>query len=1171
MHLKKIKLAGFKSFVDPTTVYFKSNRTAIVGPNGCGKSNIIDAVRWVMGESSAKQLRGESMADVIFNGTTNRQPVGQASIELFFDNTDTMLSGEYAKYNEIAIRREVNRDGMSNYYLNGSRCRRRDIVDIFLGTGLGPRSYAIIEQGMISQLIEAKPDELRVHLEEAAGISKYKERRRETENRIKHTRDNLARLNDIREELASQLRHLKRQANAANRYKQLKQDQRLLKAQLQALHWRTVNDQVVEQETMIREQELALEAKRSAASGVNTEIEKLRTEQTDLSDIFNEVQVRYYNFGSDVGRLEQQIQHNKERYSELNRNLAEIEAAAQKTEEHIREDQQNADKLKIELEDLTPQISIAKETENKANITLTTAEQTLREWQIAWDSFNNEAAQNMRRAEVEETRIAHLQQRIDNEAAHLDRLRQEQQELPNLDDFASDIAVIEADCKKISADNKVLGKEILAKRGQITAKQKQVEQHALELDKMRQELQELHGHRVSLEILQQASLGKDNETINTWLKKYQLAEKPRLAQDLQVETGWEKAVETVLSKHLEAVCIDDIMHFSDALTNLTQGKITLLATSSRGLTAGSREKPNTLAAKVEAPYAVIELLSYIYTAESLAEAFKLRNSLQPYESVITKDGIWLGSAWISVNSDQTSTQGILERKRELQELNQKIQLAQDSLTTQEQLLQQVKSDLTELEKTRETMQQSLGNAIAVYSNKYAEYSAKKTKLEHLRERETYLNSEIAEHERQVAANQEQLNTVRSIWQDAEKNNLSNEEKRAALLNKRDVLEENVQAERNAAKQAKQNADELTMRVEFARNQMQFLQQSLERAQSQITDLSERKENILESLKNAASPIDNLNAELEQALEKRLTVENELKAAKQNLENVEHNLRIAEAQRAKLQTEEQEIRGHLEQIRIDGKALQVRCAGYAEQIVELDFDLKTLLKEMPDPASLTEWEQKLETIGQRIERLGPINLAAIGEYEQKQERKNYLDAQNNDLEEALATLENAMHKIDRETRARFKQTFEMVNSKFGELFPLVFNGGKACLEMTSDDLLNTGVEILAQPPGKRNVTIHLLSGGEKALTAMALVFAIFQLNPAPFCMLDEVDAPLDDNNVIRFCKLVSDMAEKIQFIFVTHNKASMEMAEQLAGITMQEAGVSRIVSVDIQEAVNMAGK
>jgi chromosome segregation protein len=1167
MHLKKIKLAGFKSFVDPTIIHFKSNQTAIVGPNGCGKSNIIDAVRWVMGESSAKQLRGESMADVIFNGTTNRQPVGQASIELFFDNDNTLLSGEYAKYNEIAIRREVNRDGMSNYYLNGARCRRKDIVGIFLGTGLGPRSYAIIEQGMIVQLIEAKPDELRVHLEEAAGISKYKERRRETENRIKHTRDNLDRLNDIREELASQLRHLKRQANAANRYKKLKQDQRLLKAELQALHWRTVHDQVSEQETVIKQQEIELEAKRSEISSVTAEIEKLRIGQTEANDIFNEVQKRYYSFGADVGRLEQQIQHNKERCSELNKDLTEINTSWQENQQHINNDQQNIDKLNIELKELIPQNTVAKEAENKANIELTTTEQTLREWQIAWDSFNDEAAQSMRCAEVEQTRIAHLQQRIDNETAHLEKLGKEKTELPDLTNLTHDISMLETECKNMSADNKILGKDILTKRAQINNQQQRINQLTLDVDKARHELQELHGRRVSLEVLQQAALGKDNEHINTWLEKYQLADNPRLAQDLQVETGWEKAVETVLNSHLEAVCIDDITSLTNALANLAKGNINLfLAHKKAKLTA----TPNTLATKVQSAYPVTELLSHIYIAESLAEALKLQKSLQSYESVVTREGIWLGSSWISVNSEKASEQGVLERKRELKELNQQIQEFQASLTSKEQSLQQSRSNLAELEKTREQMQQDLSNAISVYSNKYAEYTSKQTNLEHLKERTAHLEQEIAETQQQLTATEEQLNTVRSIWQEAEKNKSADDEQRTILSTKRDKLQENLQTARDEAKKAKQTVDELTMQIEFSRNQLQFLQKSLQRAESQIVSLSDRKENIIQSMQTTESPLTDLNRELEQALEKRLGVENELKLAKQNLENIEHNLRIAETKHAKLQTEEQEIRGYLEQIRIEGKALQVRCATYEEQIAELDFSLETLLQEIPETAELTEWEEKLENIGKRVERLGPINLAAIDEYEQKQERKNYLDAQNEDLEEALTTLENAMHKIDRETRARFKQTFDTVNDKFGELFPVVFGGGKAHLEMTSDDLLSTGVEILAQPPGKHNVTIHLLSGGEKALTAIALVFAIFQLNPAPFCMLDEVDAPLDDNNIIRFCNLVSDMAKKIQFIFVTHNKATMEMAEQLAGITMQEAGVSRIVSVDIQEAVSMAG-
>lgn len=1168
MQFTKIKLAGFKSFVDPTLIHFKNKLVAIVGPNGCGKSNIIDAVRWVMGESSAKQLRGEAMADVIFNGTVNRQPVGQASIELFFDNSDTKLTGEYAKYNEIAIRREVSRDGISNYYLNGTRCRRKDIVDIFLGTGLGSNSYAIIRQGVISQLIEAKPDELRVYFEEAAGISKYKERRRETENRIMHTRDNLSRLNDIREELQQQLRHLKRQANAANRYKKFKNDQRLLKAQLQALHWRTINDQVVEQEVSLKQREVSLEEKMAAVSKVTSEIEKLRVQQVEASEVFHEVQTRYYKQGADIGRLEQQIQHNKERYSQLSKDLLQVSETHSQAEQNINDDKRNIDKLNIELKNLQPQI-VTKETIDKANLKLVTAEQTMQQWQVKWDGFNEEAAQNIRQVEIEKTKIAHLMREIDNETQRLEKLHKEQAELPSVENLAKEISVLEIDDKKIKTRSENLKNSLIEKREQIANQQEQINQLLAELNVTRHELQNLHGQHVSLEILQQAALSNDDEQISAWLAKHKLTNKPRLAQDLQVEAGWEKAVEAVLSNHLNAICVDNITELSAALQDVTCGNVALFDASCKQPFVTDKD---VLANKVRSTLSVTELLSHIFVATTLSEALELRPSLKSYESVVTQDGIWIGSNWLCVNFEKDEKQGgVLQRKRELQELNKQIQNAKKVISDKEELLQKAKANLANLEKQREQQQQEFDEVTSGYSDNYSRLNVERTRLEHLQQRVVTLQQGVTECQQKLTTTQEQLRTVRTILQQAKCDKSSNDDKRIVLLAQGNKYKEDLQTACDLVKESKQNADKSTMRIQFVHDQIQYLQQGLERTENQLINLKERKITITQSQKDTQSLLDSLNKQLEQALENRLAVENELTTAKQNLDNTEYILREAEKNQTTLQNEAQQIRGHLEQLRIEWKALQVRCVTYEEQITELGFELETLLQEVPEEAELTEWKEKLEYVAKRIERLGPINLAAIDEFEQKQKRKAYLDAQNDDLVEALTTLENAIHKIDRETRNRFKQTFDTVSNKFSELFPIVFGGGKACLQMTCDDLLTTGIEIIAQPPGKRNATIHLLSGGEKALVAIALVFAIFQLNPAPFCMLDEVDAPLDDNNIIRFCNLVKDMSDKIQFIIVTHNKTTMEIAEQLTGVTMQEAGVSRIVSVNIEDAVKMAEK
>ncbi|MBN2689905.1 MAG: chromosome segregation protein SMC [Gammaproteobacteria bacterium] len=1168
MYLKKVKFAGFKSFADPTTMLFRSNRTGIVGPNGCGKSNIIDGVRWVMGESSAKQLRGEAMADVVFNGSNKRKPMGQASIELFFDNSSGKIGGEFAPYNEIAVRREVNRDGASNYYLNSKRCRRKDIVDIFLGTGLGPRSYSIIEQGMISQLIEAKPEELRSHLEEAAGISKYKERRRETENRIRHTRENLERLTDIREELATQLRRLKRQANAAERYKVLKQEQRLLKAQIQALHWRAVMEDFNVQNQAISEAELELEARLADHSNKLAEIAKTREEKLEADDKHAEVQEHYYKVGGEVGRLEQQLQHNKERCTTLEKDLARLQENREKIAQHIGSDEERFATLSKELLEVEPQTDSESGKVGEAELILAEAEAALNEWQIAWDSFNSEAAETVRKAEVEEARLNHIEQGIERETGQLGRL---QEEIARFDfaELEEKIATLKKECDLLHEKNSHHKQELLIKQQDMAALRENNQRLISELDELRLDLQKMHGRESSLEALQQAALSGDNKAVKSWLSKHSLLDNPRLAQGLRVESGWEKAVEVVLGQHLEALAVDNLNYAVDADSSLEEGKLVLFNTKQKKTTVD--KSADKLISKVDSDWVDYALLEHVYIAENLNDAIAMQANLKSYESIVTSDGVWVGPDWISLNKKQDSSQGVLKREKELKNLKIKIKEYRQQLEKKEEEQKIIREKLFDLEAQIDQRQSLLQESSEEYSQKYAELSSIETRLSHQKERFASLERDIVEHKNRIAVLKEQKNTVHAIWSTSKEQKLSVEERRAELARERSIYQEKVVDARNTLNHVKEEANALLMRVEFGRNQRNYLQENLSRSRTQLADIEEQQEQLTAALMHAKEPLSSLEETLNKNLDMRLTVEEELRTAKIELDNKEHELRDLEQKQDEIQNLTQELRDRISSLKMEAKALEVRSEGYLAQVDEAGFELKKLLEDLSCEATINSQEESLLQVSHKIERLGPINLAAIDEYKQQEERKNYLDAQNNDLEEALATLESAMAKIDRETRIRFKNTFEAVNQEFQRLFPLVFGGGSASLELTENDLLNTGVLIMAQPPGKRNSTIHLLSGGEKALTAIALVFSIFQLNPAPFCMLDEVDAPLDDNNVMRFCNLVKEISDKIQIIFITHNKTTMEMANQLAGITMHEPGVSRIVSVDVDEAVKMADK
>lgn len=1165
MRLKSIKLAGFKSFVDPTTVNFPSNLGCVVGPNGCGKSNIIDAVRWVMGESSAKNLRGENMTDVIFNGSINRKPIGQASIELVFDNSDGTLKGEYGRFTEIAIKRRVTREAQSDYFLNGAKCRRRDITDIFLGTGLGPRSYSIIEQGMISRLIESKPEELRVFIEEAAGISKYKERRRETENRMRRTMENLERLTDLRDELERQLQHLQRQAQAAERYTELKKEERLLKAQLQALQWRALDEQVKHRETQIRDLEVKLEAVIAEQRAIDSDIERYRDVHSTATDTFGEVQARFYRIGADIARAEQSIQHQQERSRQLKEDLRQADDSYQLAQQHLSSDTEKQQLWREELEELAPDLEMARASEEGTSELLANADESMQNWQQAWDDFNAKAAEPRQKAEVQQSRILHLEQVLQRISARSEKLHDEKQGLSagpledEVERLSEQIAEIDLQIEEQQLRAEQHSDEINAQREQNSA-------FSTELDAVRNKLQSLRGRQASLEALQQAALGRQGGAINDWLKLNGLSSNTRLAESLKVSAGWETALETVLGEHLQAVCIDGLDAVASLTEKLQKGSITLLdKTAVTRLTSGITD---TLASKVEGTLAD-GLLAGIYVAQSLEQALELRPQLSSHESVVTPEGIWIGPNWLRVTKDDDAQAGVLNRQQELEAIEQTIESLEQQITDIDLQLANGREKLAGVEQEREQFQREQQSLSKKHSELRSELSAKQVKIEEYSARLNRINRELEEVREQFQLEQESLGEARIILQDAIEGMEQDANERERLLTERENNRERLDQARERARQDKDAAHQLQMRHQSLKAQLDSMQQNIERAQAQVEQLEERRLHLSDNIGSADEPVEELKLELESKLEQRLQVEEELAAARTKVDEIEHGLREAEGRRSGIELSAQKIRSDLESVRVDVQGLQVRRRTLEEQLIETQFDLAVVLDNMPEGAAEKLWGENLESIGRRVARLGPINLAAIDEYKSQSERKHYLDSQNADLLDALQTLENAIHKIDKETRQRFKDTFDSVNSSLQELFPKVFGGGTAYLEMTGDDLLDTGIAIMARPPGKRNSTIHLLSGGEKALTAIALVFSIFRLNPAPFCMLDEVDAPLDDANVGRYARLVKEMSKNVQFIYITHNKIAMEMADQLLGVTMHEPGVSRLVTVDVDEAAELA--
>jgi chromosome segregation protein len=1166
MRLNKIKIAGFKSFVDPTTVNFTSNLIGIVGPNGCGKSNIIDAVRWVMGEISAKHLRGDSMADVVFNGSASRKPVGTASVELVFDNSDGKLAGQYAGFSEVSLKRVVSRDGTSAYFLNGARCRRKDITQLFLGTGLGARSYAIIEQGMISRVIEARPEDLRGFIEEAAGISKYKERRRDTENRISHTKENLERLNDLRGEVDKQLGRLQRQAATARRYQTLKGEERERHAQLLAMKLQQVTQDLAAKEHTQLERDTAMQSVIADLRQLESSIETFREQAHEKAEALNVVQGRHYELGAEISRLEQAIQHARELRQRQRNELEQAERGLSELASHFARDQQQIDQLKQDIEQLEPELETAREREQASAEALERADNAMQEWQEDWSEFNRRARDASEKTQVERARIEQLENQLRRVTAQRERALTEIDGL-SVSEFEQRIAsMLQQD---MAASEQVASLE--ARVQEVSATLEQLRERQRELvdatDASRREAQQSQGRLVSLEALQKAALGQAQGKVADWLAANSLNTRPRLAQQLSVADGWDRAVETVLGSYLEAVCVDELDAVAGVLNTLAAGTVTFLTQAAVG--ASTSNSADHLLAHVQGPIALTSLLNGVHAVEGLSDALQLRARLAVGESVITRDGVWIGRDWLRVSRDQDVHAGVIAREKEMRELREQTQHADARHGQMETELQDVRARLTELETQRDEAMQERNRLHRSHSELKAQLSGLQMRVEQSRERLSKLHADAEEFAGELASAEEEIGLARRRLQEGldEMETLENE--RGELEERREHLRTELSLARGRAQDDRADAQQHAISLESKRSALNSITAGLDRTQSQLQQLQVRREELQQQLLAGEAPLELFGEQLAERLERRVGLDRELTAARERVESVESQIRQHDELRMNTERRVEEARRQLDEVRMGLQESKVRRETLLEQFTATQFELEQVVAQLPADATIADWEHQLSEVAGKIERLGQVNLAAIDELKEQSERKEYLDRQCGDLTEALDTLESAMRKIDKETRTRFQDTFDRVNAGLKERFPRLFGGGHAYLELAGEDVLNAGVAIMARPPGKRNSTINQLSGGEKALTAVALVFSIFELNPAPFCLLDEVDAPLDDNNNIRYCETVREMSKNVQFIFITHNKVTMELADQLLGVTMHEAGVSRLVAVDTDEALRLA--
>lgn len=1162
MRLSKIKISGFKSFVDPITFSLSSNLTGIVGPNGCGKSNIIDALSWVLGECSARHLRGEHLADVIFNGSSQRKALGQASVELVFDNSKQRISGQYADWSEIAIKRQIARDGISAYFLNGIRCRRRDIVSLFLGTGLGAGGYAIIEQGMISSLIEARPEELRGYIEEAAGISKYRQRRREAANRMRRTEENMDRVNDMVVEIDARLANLNKQAQAAGKFQALKQQARQLRLECLALDWQARRRQTGQYQQQVQQRKAASDAGFAEKSRLETQLEELQEELRQANQLLNEQQARSYRISSEIVQGEQALQYSRRRCSEIEANLAQIERRQSQMSKEQEADAQQITAIAAQLRELQPQTRAARQGCDQAAAALGKAEQNWQDWQNEWQERHRRATDHKQQQQLIGARLEHLQTSLQHNMAQQKRLAQESAALAGKK-LAQRRGKQQAHYRELQQQQQRHRQDCQTLQDTLQQHRSRVARLGDFLDQRRAQQHALRGRIGALETLQDEQSGKQDPKLQNWLDKRDLADRARLVERIEVEPDWIHAFETVAAPFLQYLCVEDLTALlqDQNLHEVQAGFVTRLENGAQN------RKRARLVDKIRRPAHLPAWLGAVYIANDLPAALRLRKTLAAHESVISKQGVWLGPNYLITGKvDQES--GMLRRARAMEAGRAEMERIGKTISTLQQKKDQAHTRLQKAEKQQGEQQARLEQTQDLLADAAALLASTKTQIEQNQERRQRIREDLDGLRRAQQEMEQEMDALKTRLQDADDEPSGNWQDTLARQRARhgQALE---QARRNW-QNSHQQSDALSLRFDTLASRKTVLEQAQTRLTRQLANLKRQDQELRAALQKEQSPLPEMNQTAQEKQIARNQADTALGAAREALHVLQEKVRAVEQERHRHEKDCQQLLADLQQAQLEHKEQQVRLETITNQLAELDqADPEQLLKGMDAGAELRQWQEKLTRLQRRLESMTTVNLGAVDECRQLQERRDYLDAQRVDLRQALEILDAAITRLDRETRSRFRQTFEQINDNLAETFPQLFGGGRCRLELGSHDLLTTGVQVNARPPGKRAATIHLLSGGEKALTAIALVFAIFKLNPAPFCILDEVDAPLDDHNANRFSEMLLTLSRDVQFLFVTHNKITMEIAERLIGVTMQEAGVSKLVSVDMEQAAPVA--
>ena len=1167
MRLSRLKLAGFKTFVDATTVLAPGQLVGVVGPNGCGKSNIIDAVRWVLGEMRASALRGASMQDVIFNGSTTRKPVSRASVELVFDNADGKAAGQWSQYGEISVKRVLDRSGDSSYYINNVLVRRKDVVDLFLGTGLGPRAYAIIEQGMISRIIEARPEEIRGFLEEAAGVTKYRERRRETEGRLSDARENLLRLDDITLELGDRIERLAAQAEVAEKYRALNAAHIEKQQLLWLLKRNAARAERERASTALNQATAQMEADSARLAALAGSIEAARETHRVASDGVQAGQNDLYAASAEVSRLEAEVRHvseNRQRLAARIEQLAEELAHWSARNVALRAEQARWEALREAAEQRHAQAEARREAAAEKT---PEAEQQFRAADATAAAARRELAQTEQQVRVEEARCASARRALDAFVQRRERLSAESESIETpaiaaISEHEMQLAASEQAMALIEDESATLHDRLPAAQADLKAA------IADERDQQRQltEARARHAALVQLQrkVQQQGELGP-------WLQQRGLDTVAPLWRSLRVDAGWEAAVEAVLRERLAALPESETADAGDWLDAPPPATLALVRPVDGALSAGVPPAgcvPLSAHVQCEAPYAdtVARWLAGVYSAGDLQPWMAQRDSLPAQVRLVNMAGQCLSRDGFVHYAGDSRTHGVIEREREiaaldgtLETLAQAQQRAHDRAAACESAVARCQTRLSELRSEQQARQSALhGAQVALLKLTQARDRAFEQQARVAGDLQEVARGEALEREHLEAATAE-LERCETLL--------------AALRTRADHASE-VRGEREAAwREAQEQLQALSREVQeadFSRRECAGKLDDIDRNMKLAEEQRARLQSEHDSRTAEYSAVDPAAGQsaLQAALDQRASRETALGARRDTLASAVQALKEVEEQRLRVEQSASPLREQVAELRLARQAAELAEAQHQERMDEVEAD-EALLAPKLDGVSETVLQREVAMLARQIAALGAVNLAALDELASAQARKGYLDEQHADLTQAIETLEDAIRRIDRETREQLQATYDTVNAQFSTLFPQLFGGGQASLVLTGDEILDAGIQIVAQPPGKKNASIHLLSGGEKAMTAIALVFALFSLNPAPFCMLDEVDAPLDDTNTGRFCEMVKRMAMQTQFLFISHNKITMEIAHQLVGVTMQEQGVSRVVEVDIEEALRMA--